>query len=77
LLIYQHQLTDPVGALISLKERIYDHDRFTLEEYIDHLARTLWKFHSLGINIQGETLEEKCESCLNQLVSHGMITLIH
>jgi two-component sensor histidine kinase len=73
----QNWIKDPVGALLLIKERAYDHDRFTIEEYLDVLAQNLWKFQSIGIDIKGESLEEKCSSCLEQLVSLGMVTLIH
>lgn len=75
MLINQTQLADPVAAIQSLKEKVYDHDRFTLEEYLGNLPQTLWKFQSIGISIEGETLEEKCQSCLEQLIKHGMVRI--
>jgi hypothetical protein len=74
-IIEQSQVTDPVGALYSLKEKVYDHERFTIEEYLGHLAQSLWKFHALGLDIEGKTLEEKCESCLKQLIEHGLVVV--
>lgn len=68
---------DPVGAFLTLKGLAYDHDRFTIEEYMVQLSRNVWKFHSLGLDIQGNSLEEKCASCLEQLVQHGLIELTH
>jgi hypothetical protein len=64
---------DPVGAIGMLKEKVYDHERFTMDEYLEHLAQSLWKFQGKGLVIQGATLEEKCESCLRQLIEYGMV----
>lgn len=68
---------DPVAALTTIKERAYDHERFSIEEYLDILAQSLWRFNSIGVDIQGDNLEEKCANCLQQLVDHGMIEIIH
>lgn len=68
-------VSDPVEALQTLKEKVYDHDRFTMEEYLEFLSQSIWKFHSLGLTIQGKTIEEKCASCLEQLVHYGLVTL--
>jgi hypothetical protein len=67
----------PIEAILALKERVYDHERYTLEEYLTVLAQNIWKFKSRGITIEGETLEEKCESCLKQLIELGLINVVH
>lgn len=66
---------DPVGALVSLKERMYDHERLNMDEYLEHLAQSVWKFHQYGMDIKGNTLEEKCEDCIKQLLEFGLITI--
>jgi hypothetical protein len=71
--ISENQLHDPMGALLLLKERVYDHERFTMDEYLEHLAQSVWKFHGKGLDVQGCTIEEKCESAIQQLISHGLI----
>jgi two-component sensor histidine kinase len=67
--------SDPVGALTSIKERMYDHERLNMDEYLEFLAQSVWKFHQRGMEIQGETLEEKCGHCIQQLMDFGLITL--
>jgi hypothetical protein len=74
--IEEGMASDPIGAIVSMKERVYDHERFgNLVEYMEHLAHSVWRFHGIGLDIKGSTLEEKCASCLDQLVSKGLIIL--
>lgn len=72
--IEESMASDPMGAILSLKERVYDHERFgSLEEYMEHLAHSVWRFHGVGLDIKGSSLEEKCLSCMEQLISKGLI----
>ena len=64
---------DPIKTIQKIKEQAYDHERWTIEEYLTLLGHNLWKFHSLSLDIKGETLEEKCRSTVAQLIGHGFI----
>jgi hypothetical protein len=71
------EMKSSVEAMLAMKERVYDHERYTLEEYLPILAQNVWKFQSIGLHIQGESLEDKCESCLSQLIEHGLVKVAH
>jgi hypothetical protein len=76
-LYFQFDITelsyDPIKTIQKIKEQAYDHERWTMEEYLTLLGQNLWKFHSIGVHIKGETLEEKCRSMVAQLIGHGFI----
>jgi hypothetical protein len=58
----------PVAAVDLLKSQYYDPDRFSsLDDYMTWAAGSFWRFYGKGINIEGETLEARCASFLDQL----------
>lgn len=64
----------PVELVTEMKEGVYDPDQFqSLDEYIKWLVSSIWRFEGKGINIQGESLEERCSSLVQQLVEHGLL----
>jgi hypothetical protein len=77
LYLNSEEVTTSMEAILAMKTRVFDHERFTLEEYLTVLAQNVWKFQSIGLDIQGETLEEKCESCMAQLIEHGLVKVAH
>ena len=66
----------PVKIIEYIRDLSFDPSVYeTLEKYLEWLQADLWKFHSIGIDIKGKAIEEKCKSAVNQLSEKGFITL--
>lgn len=64
----------PVELVQLLKEQAYDHERFeSLDEFMKWSVQSIWRFQSKGIDIQGESLEDRCDSFIRQLIGHKLI----
>lgn len=64
----------PLELVQILKEQAYDHERFeSLDEFMIWSAQSIWRFQSKGIDIQGESLEDRCDSFILQLIEHKLI----
>jgi hypothetical protein len=65
------------GAAFQIVEILSTKNRFveykTIKEYIEKVAQDIWRLYGIGINAIGNTIEEKCESLLNQLIAKGLL----
>lgn len=58
----------PVEIIEAIKSQAYDHERFqSLDEYMEWLKGSIWRFHGKGITIEGQSLEDRCKSLVEQL----------
>jgi hypothetical protein len=66
----------PVAVIEFIKSHAYDHERFeSLEAYMDFTKHAIWRFYGVGIAIEGSTIEEKCQSLINQLIENNFLII--
>lgn len=67
----------PLEILELMRQDHFDADRFaSAEEYMKELQQNAWRFFGKGVDPQGETLEEKAFSLLQQLHEIHFIQLL-
>jgi hypothetical protein len=65
---------DPVAAVSELKNNVYGSERFAdLDAYMEWAAGSVWRFYGKGITINGDTVEARCSSFLNQLYKNNIV----
>jgi len=66
-----------IEIIEDLKNENFDPDYYgSLENYMEWLQQSLWKFHGIGLQIEGKTLKQKCDSLVDQLEKNGFIKII-
>lgn len=64
----------PVELVQQMQSDMYDPDQFqTLDKYMDYMVSAAWRFYGAGINITGETVEERCASFVKELMKNEII----
>ena len=64
----------PVDVIAFMRVNAFDPDQWkSLDEYLEFLVSSIWRFHGKGITLEGESLEARCESMVRQLVEHGLL----
>lgn len=72
-----NQNTDPIEIIENIRQQAFDPDCFgSLDDYLVWLSQSLWKFNQIGIQIPNDTIENKCQAVVEQLVQYGFLELI-
>lgn len=67
---------DPVAIIKEIREKSFDPEHFgSMENYLDWLQKSLWKFNQISIDISGETTEEKCQSMVDSLIENKLLII--
>lgn len=75
-LIFQGELLSgsPVDMVEGLRSLNYDPTQFdSLDGFMVWFTHSVWRFHSVGIVLEGETLDQRCGSLIDQLIENGFI----
>lgn len=63
-----------IEIIKKLRDENFDPEQYgSLENYIKWLQQSIWKFHGIGLQVEGKTLKEKCDSLVSQLEAHGFL----
>jgi hypothetical protein len=64
---------DELGVFQELKSFAFVPHTMTVEEYIQEMARNVWKFYGKGVHLIGDTLAAKAKSAYRQFVGYGFL----
>lgn len=63
-----------VEIIEDLRNENFDPEQYgSLENYIKWLQQSLWKFNGIGIQVEGKTIKQKCDSLVDQLEKNGFL----
>lgn len=65
-----------LGVFQKMKKLSFVPETMSIEEYIDILVKTAWKFYNTRIHVQGNTLEEKAKNAYTQFRDNGFMVEI-
>lgn len=63
----------PIELVKKMSEQHFFNKYESLEDYIEQVTHDIWRLYTIGITINGITLEEKCEQLIEQLIHHGLL----
>lgn len=64
---------DAISILKILSEKNFFIRYNSIEEFIEKSTHDIWRLYGIGIDVQGDTLEEKSISLIDQLISHSLL----
>lgn len=62
-----------VQILTALSKKNFFITYDDLNEFIERSTRDIWRLYAIGISVVGETIEEKSESMIKQLLEHDLL----